>query len=132
MRHNNAGRKLNRTSAHRRALFANMATALLEHERITTTEPKARELRRYAEKLISLGKKGTLAARRNAYARLRSDLAVDALFGKLAERYKDRHGGYTRIFKTAPRKGDCAPMAIIELVDREVASADATETDNEE
>ncbi len=118
MRHRKSGRKLNRTPSHRRALFANMANALLEHERITTTDAKARELRRYAEKLVTLGKKGTEAARRNAYARLRSKAAVEALFGPIAERYKDRHGGYTRIMKLGPRRGDNAPMAIIEFVDR--------------
>ena len=118
MRHRKAGRKLNRTSSHRRALFANLANALIEHERITTTDSKARELRRYSERLITLGKKGTLAARRNAYAKLRDNMAIDRLFGPLAERYKDRHGGYTRIVKMGPRRGDNAPMAIIEFVDR--------------
>ena len=124
MRHRKAGRKLNRTSAHRRALFANLAKALIEHEQITTTDAKARELRRYAEKLITMGKKGSLAARRNAYAKLRDDSSIDRLFGALAERYKDRHGGYTRIYKLGPRKGDCAEMALIEFVDREDRSAE--------
>ena len=124
MRHRKAGRKLNRTSAHRRALFANLANALIEHEQITTTDAKARELRRYAEKLITMGKKGSLAARRNAYAKLRDDSSIDRLFGALAERYKDRHGGYTRIYKLGPRKGDCAEMALIEFVDREDRSAE--------
>lgn len=119
MRHRKTGRKLNRTSSHRKAMFANMANSLLEHERITTTDAKARELRRVTEKLITLGKKGTLAARRNAYARLRDAGSVDTLFGRLAERYKDRHGGYTRVLKLGPRRGDNAPMAIIELVDSE-------------
>ena len=119
MRHRKSGRKLNRTSAHRRALFANLARALIEHEQITTTDAKARELRRYAEKLITMGKKGSLAARRNAYAKLRDNESVDRLFGALAERYKDRHGGYTRMYKLGPRRGDCAPMALIEFVDRE-------------
>ena len=123
MRHRKAGRKLNRTSAHRRALFANLAKALIEHEQITTTDAKARELRRYAEKLITMGKKGSLAARRNAYAKLRDDASVERLFGALAERYKDRHGGYTRIYKLGPRRGDCAEMALIEFVDREDRSA---------
>lgn len=99
-------------------MFANMAAALIEHEVITTTDAKARDLRRYTEKLITLGKKGTLAARRNAYARLRNDDAVSRLFDELADRYKDRHGGYTRLMKLGPRKGDNAPMTIIEFVDR--------------
>jgi large subunit ribosomal protein L17 len=124
MRHRKAGRKLNRTSAHRRALLANMAKALIEHEQITTTDAKARELRRYAEKLITMGKKGSLAARRNAHAKLRHDDSVARLFGPLAERYKDRHGGYTRIYKLGPRRGDCADMAIIEFVDREDRTSD--------
>jgi large subunit ribosomal protein L17 len=118
MRHRKTGRKLNRTSSHRKAMFANMAASLIEHEVITTTDAKARDLRRYTEKLITLGKKGTLAARRNAYARLRNDDAVSRLFDELADRYKDRHGGYTRLLKLGPRKGDNAPMAIIEFVDR--------------
>lgn len=127
MRHRKAGRKLNRTSAHRRALFANMAKALIEHEQITTTDAKARELRRYAEKLITMGKKGSLAARRNAYAKLRDDESVRRLFDVLAERYKDRHGGYTRIYKLGPRRGDCAEMAMIEFVDREDRSSEASD-----
>ena len=127
MRHRKAGRKLNRTSAHRRALFANMAKALIEHEQITTTDAKARELRRYAEKLITMGKKGSLAARRNAYAKLRDNDSVDRLFDVLAERYKDRHGGYTRIYKLGPRRGDCAEMSIIEFVDREDRRSEASD-----
>jgi large subunit ribosomal protein L17 len=119
MRHRKSGRKLSRTSSHRRALFANLANALIEHEQITTTDAKARELRRYAEKLVTMGKKGTLAARRNAYAKLRDNDSLGRLFGALAERFKDRHGGYTRIYKLGPRKGDCADMAMIEFVDRE-------------
>ena len=99
-------------------MFANLAAALIEHEVITTTDAKARDLRRYTEKLVTLGKKGTLAARRNAYARLRNDDAVSRLFDELADRYKDRHGGYTRLMKLGPRKGDNAPMTIIEFVDR--------------
>jgi len=119
MRHRKSGRKLSRTAAHRRALFANLANALIEHEQITTPDAKARELRRYAEKLVTMGKKGSLAARRNAHAKLRDNNSVDRLFGALAERYKDRHGGYTRIYKLGPRRGDCANMALIEFVDRE-------------
>lgn len=127
MRHRKTGRKLNRTSSHRKAMFANMANSLIEHERIQTTDAKARELRRIAEKLITLGKKGTLAARRNAYARLRDNDAVERLFDTLAERYKDRHGGYTRMLKLGPRRGDNAPMAIIELVDRDESTGEAEE-----
>jgi large subunit ribosomal protein L17 len=125
MRHKKAGRKLNRTSSHRPAMFANMANSLIEHERITTTDAKARELRRYAEKLITMGKKGTLAARRNAYAQLRDNDSLGRLFGALAERYKDRHGGYTRLMKLGERRGDNAPMTIIEFVDREERGAAA-------
>ena len=127
MRHKKTGRKFSRTSSHRKAMFANMANALIEHERITTTDAKARDLRRYCEKLVTLGKKGTLAARRNAYARLRDNGSIDRLFGALAERYKDRHGGYTRMYKLGPRRGDNAPMAILEFVDREDRSADAAD-----
>jgi large subunit ribosomal protein L17 len=118
MRHQNRGRKLSRTAAHRKSMFANLAIALIEHERITTTDAKARELRRVTERLITLGKKGTLAARRNAFARLRSDVAVSRLFDEIAPRYKERPGGYTRVLKVGLRRGDAAPMAIIELVDR--------------
>ncbi len=126
MRHRKQGRKLNRTASHRKALFANMANALIEHERIQTTDAKARELRRYAEKLITLGKKQTIASRRNAYGILRDNASIERLFGALAERYKDRHGGYTRVLKLGRRRGDNAPMAIIEFVDREDRSdADA-------
>ena len=125
MRHRKTGRKLNRTASHRRALFANMAAQLIEHERITTTDAKAKELRRYTEKLITLGKRGTIAARRTAYAKLRNQASVASLFDQLADRYKDRHGGYTRIMKIGPRSGDKAPMSIIELVDRDETEAEA-------
>jgi large subunit ribosomal protein L17 len=119
MRHRNRGRKLSRGASERRALWANMAIALVEHERITTTDAKAKELRRWAEKLITMGKKGTLAARRNAYAVVRHEDTVSRLFGPLATRFRDRHGGYTRIIKAGRRAGDNAPLSIIELVDRE-------------
>jgi large subunit ribosomal protein L17 len=119
MRHRMGGRKLNRTSSHRKAMLSNMAVALLDHEQITTTLPKAKELRRVADKMITLGKRGNLHARRRAYAFLRDNETVAKLFGALAERYKDRHGGYTRVLKKGFRYGDSAPMAIIEFVDRD-------------
>jgi large subunit ribosomal protein L17 len=119
MRHGMGTRKLNRTKGHRRALFANLACALLKHEQISTTLPKAKDLRPYVEKLITLGKSGTLANRRLAAARLRDDKVVAKLFSTLGERYKDRKGGYTRILKAGFRYGDAAPMAVIELVDRD-------------
>jgi len=118
MRHRMGGRKLNRTSSHRKAMFSNMAVALLNHEQIETTLPKAKELRRVADKMITLGKRGTLHARRQAMSVLRDRQLVGKLFGPLAERYKDRNGGYTRVLKAGYRYGDCAPLAIIELVDR--------------
>ena len=119
MRHGVAGRKLGVTSSHRQAMFRNMATALLKHEQITTTLPKAKELRPVAEKLITLGKRGGLHARRLAYAQLRDDTIVAKLFGPLADRYKARAGGYTRVLKAGIRYGDTAAMAIIELVERD-------------
>lgn len=119
MRHRKAGRKLNRTSSHRKAMFSNMANALIKHEQIKTTLPKAKELRPVVEKLITLGKKGGLANRRLAYARLRDGDMVKKLFDVLGERYADRQGGYTRVLKAGFRYGDMAPMAIIELVDRD-------------
>ncbi len=119
MRHLKAGRVLGRNSAHRKALFRNMVTALLHRERIQTTLAKAKELRGKAEKTITLGKKGTLAARRRAFNIVHQKDVLSKLFGTLAERYADRNGGYTRIIKIGPRRGDNAPMAIIELVDRE-------------
>ncbi|MCW2245583.1 large subunit ribosomal protein L17 [Azospirillum fermentarium] len=119
MRHGMNGRKLNRTTSHRKAMFSNMANALLKHEQITTTLPKAKDLRPIVEKLITLGKKGGLANRRLAFARLRDDVIVAKLFDALAERYKDRQGGYVRILKAGFRYGDAAPMAVIELVDRD-------------
>ena len=119
MRHRMSGRKLNRTSSHRKAMFCNMAVSLLIHEQITTTLPKAKEMRRVADRMITLGKRGGLHARRQALSYLADKGAVGKLFGALAERYKDRPGGYTRVLKTGFRYGDSAPMAIIELVDRD-------------
>ena len=119
MRHRIAGRKLNRKTSHRMAMFANMAVSLLKHEQITTTLPKAKDLRPQVERLITLGKRGGLHARRQAYARVRDDAIVAKLFGSLAERYAERPGGYVRVLKAGFRYGDSAPMAIIELVDRD-------------
>ncbi|MEK9647484.1 MAG: 50S ribosomal protein L17 [Alphaproteobacteria bacterium] len=121
MRHRISGRKLNRTSSHRKAMFANMAAALIKHEQIKTTLPKAKDLRAVVDKLITLGKRGDLHARRLVVARLHGDRQLaDKLFTTLAERYKDRNGGYTRVLRAGFRYGDSAPMAIIELVDRDV------------
>ena len=120
MRHGNRGRKFNRTHAHRKAMFANMAGALIRHEQITSTLPKAKELKAVADKLITLGKKGGLSNRRLAAAQLKEADVVVKLFDTLADRYKDRAGGYTRVLKAGFRHGDNAPMAIIELVDRDV------------
>lgn len=119
MRHGVAGRKLGVTSTHRFAMFRNMANALIKHEQITTTLPKAKELRPVAEKLITLGKRGGLHARRQAYAQLRDDVMVTKLFSTLAERYKGRPGGYCRVLKAGIRYGDAADMAVIELIDRD-------------
>jgi large subunit ribosomal protein L17 len=120
MRHKLGGRKLNRTSSHRKALFRNMAAALIKHEQITTTLPKARELRPYVEKLITLAKRGGLSNRRLAHARLLDDAQLVKLFDVLGARYADRAGGYTRVIKAGIRAGDASPMAVIELVDRDV------------
>lgn len=120
MRHGVAGRKLGVTSTHRAAMFRNMAVALIKHEQITTTLPKAKELRPVVEKLITLGKRGDLHARRQAYAQLRDDTIVSKLFSAVADRYKARTGGYTRVLKAGVRYGDAADMAVIELVDRDV------------
>jgi len=121
MRHRKAGRKLNKTSTHRKAMFSNMASALLKHEQIITTLPKAKELRPIVERLITLGKRGSLHARRQAISKLpASDKEiVQKLFDTLAERYKERNGGYTRVLKAGFRHGDAAPVAVIELVDRD-------------
>ena len=120
MRHGNTNRKLNRTSAHRKAMFANMSASLIKHEQIVTTLPKAKELRPIVEKLITLGKKGGLALRRQAIGEMRDQAMVKKLFDVLAVRYKDRQGGYTRIIKAGFRYGDNAPLAVIEFVDRDV------------
>ena len=122
MRHGVAGRKLGVTTSHRFAMFRNLAHALLKHEQITTTLPKAKELRPVAEKLITLGKRGGLHARRLAYAELRDDVIVAKLFGPLAERYKERKGGYTRVLKAGVRYGDAADMAVIEFIERDVSA----------
>ena len=119
MRHRQSGRKLNRTSTHRKSLFKNMANALLKHEQIVTTLPKAKELKRVVEKLITLGKKANLHSRRLAFNQIRDKDMVSKLFDNLAKRYSDRKGGYTRVLKAGFRYGDSAPMAVIELVDRD-------------
>ena len=119
MRHRQSGRKLNRTSSHRKSLFKNMAQALLKHEQIVTTLPKAKELKRVVEKLITLGKKGNLHSRRLAFNQIRDKDMVSKLFDNLAKRYSDRKGGYTRVLKAGFRYGDSAPMAVIELLDRD-------------
>ena len=119
MRHRKTGRRLGRSSAHRQAMFANMATSLIEHEQIVTTLPKAKDLRRIMDKFITLAKKGDLHSRRLAEARLRSAAMTKKLFDVLGPRYKDRNGGYTRVLKAGYRYGDNAPVAVIELVDRD-------------
>lgn len=119
MRHGNGYRKLNRTASHRRAMFANMAASLIEHEQIVTTLPKAKELKPIMDKLITLAKKGDLHARRQAIAQIRNKDQVSKLFATLGPRYGERNGGYTRVLKAGFRHGDNAPMAVIELVDRD-------------
>jgi len=128
MRHHKSGRKLNRTSSHREAMFRNMAVSLLRHEQVVTTLPKAKELRRVAEPLITLGKTATLANRRVAYSRLRDREIVGKLFDDLGLRFKERSGGYLRILKTGYRAGDSAPMALVQLVElRKMSAESATE-----
>ena len=122
MRHQNSGRKLNRTASHRKAMFANMAASLITHEQIVTTLPKAKDLRPIVEKLVTLGKKGGLAARRQILASIKDDKLADKLLTTLATRYKTRAGGYTRVLKAGFRYGDMAAMAIIEFVDRDVSA----------
>ncbi len=122
MKHRIKQRKLGRTTSHRKAMFANMAAALIKHEQITTTLPKAKELRPVVEKLITLGKKGGLSNRRRAISIMRDEAQVAKMFDVIAERYKDRQGGYCRIMKAGFRYGDAAPMAVIELVDRDVSA----------
>lgn len=127
MRHGHGYRKLNRTHEHRKAMFANMVSSLIEHEQIKTTLPKAKELKRIADKIITLGKRGDLNSRRIATAELRQDAAVKKLFDTLAPRYKERSGGYTRVLKAGFRYGDASPMAIVELVDRDPAAKGAAD-----
>jgi large subunit ribosomal protein L17 len=119
MKHRIKGKKLNRTSSHRKALFKNMAQAIIKHEQIVTTLPKAKTMKPIVDKLITLGKKGSLHARRQAFSKLRDEDMVAKLFGTLAPRYADRNGGYTRVLKAGYRYGDAAAMAVIELVDRD-------------
>jgi large subunit ribosomal protein L17 len=140
MRHGLSGRKLGVTSSHRLAMFRNMAVALIKHEQITTTLPKAKELRPVAEKLVTLGKRGDLHAKRQAFNQLRDETIVTKLFSTIAERYKTRNGGYTRVLKAGMRRGDAADMAVIEFVNRDVTAkgldsgpvADKTEDETEE
>ena len=120
MRHRKSGRKLNRTASHRKAMFANMAASLIEHEQIVTTLPKAKEIRPIVEKLVTLGKRGDLHARRQAISKIRDVEMVRKLFDTIATRYADRHGGYIRIMRAGFRKGDNAPLAVVEFVDRDV------------
>ena len=121
MRHQNSGRKLNRTASHRKAMFANMAASLIQHEQIVTTLPKAKEIRPIVEKLVTLGKRGDLHARRQAISQVRDVEQVGKLFGVLGPRYAERNGGYIRVLKAGYRYGDNAPMAVIEFVDRDVS-----------
>jgi large subunit ribosomal protein L17 len=125
MRHGRSGRKLNRTSSHRKAMFTNMAASLIEHEQITTTLPKAKELRPIVEKLVTLGKRGDLHARRQAISQVGSAVLVKRLFDTIAPRYAERHGGYLRIMKAGFRFGDNAAMAVIEFVDRDSSAKGA-------
>lgn len=127
MRHRKSGRKLNRTSSHRKAMFANMAASLIEHEQIVTTLPKAKELRPIVEKLVTLGKRGDLHARRQVIAQIQDEAQTRKLFAAIAPRYADRNGGYTRIMKAGFRHGDSAPMAVIEFVDRDVDARGAAD-----
>jgi large subunit ribosomal protein L17 len=126
MRHLKSGRKLNRTSAHRKALFRNLVTSLLEHESVRTTDAKAKELRSYADRIVTLGKRGTLHARRQALAFVRSASVVKKLFDDIAPRFRDRPGGYTRVIKLGVRRGDAAAMSVVELTERsEVGKTEA-------
>jgi large subunit ribosomal protein L17 len=125
MRHGKTGRKLNRTPSHRKALFANMAASLIRHEQIVTTLPKAKELKPIVDKLVTLGKRGDLHARRQAISQIRDKEAVSKLFDTLGPRYKERSGGYTRVLKAGFRYGDAAPVAVIELVDRDESAKGA-------
>jgi large subunit ribosomal protein L17 len=127
MNHGSGYRKLNRTHEHRKAMFANMSGSLIEHEQIKTTLPKAKELKRVIDKLITLGKRGDLHARRMAAAQLKQDMHVQKLFATLGARYKERQGGYSRVLKAGFRYGDMAPMAIVELVERDAAAKGAAD-----
>ncbi len=131
MRHKKSGRHLNRTSAHRKAMFVNMVVSLIEHEIIKTTVPKAKELRRLAEPLITLAKVDSVANRRLAFSRTRDKVAVAKLFSELGPRYEDRPGGYTRILKTRNRHGDSAPLAFVELVGRQLDTEEIGDFDEE-
>ena len=127
MRHQNSGRKLNRTASHRKAMFANMAASLIQHEQIVTTLPKAKEIRPIVEKLVTLGKRGDLHARRQAISAIRDEKAVRRLFETLAPRYASRNGGYLRIMKAGFRYGDNAPLAVIEFVERDPSAKGAAD-----
>lgn len=127
MRHQNSGRKLNRTASHRKAMFANMAASLIQHEQIVTTLPKAKEIRPIVEKLVTLGKRGDLHARRQAISQIRDVAVVSKLFDAIASRYATRNGGYLRIMKAGFRHGDNAPLAVIEFVDRDVDAKGAAD-----
>ncbi|HXK55354.1 MAG: 50S ribosomal protein L17 [Gammaproteobacteria bacterium] len=127
MRHRKSGRQLNRNSSHRKAMFRNMTCSLLQHELIKTTLPKAKELRRVAEPIITMGKSDSAARRRLAFSRLRDDRAVGKLFNEIGPRYQDRPGGYLRILKCGYRVGDKAPMAFVELIDRPESAAEAVD-----
>jgi large subunit ribosomal protein L17 len=127
MRHQNAGRKLNRTASHRKAMFANMAASLITHEQIVTTLPKAKEIRPIVEKLVTLGKRGDLHARRQAISQIRDAAVVSKLFDAIASRYATRNGGYLRIMKAGFRQGDNAPLAVVEFVDRDVSAKGAAD-----
>ena len=127
MRHQNAGRKLNRTASHRKAMFANMAASLITHEQIVTTLPKAKEIRPIVEKLVTLGKRGDLHARRQAISQIRDVAVVSKLFDAIASRYATRNGGYLRIMKAGFRQGDNAPLAVVEFVDRDVSAKGAAD-----
>ena len=127
MRHGFRGRRFNRTTEHRKAMFANMAAALIKHEQIVTTLPKAKDLRPVVEKLITMGKRGDMHARRLAMSKLRDEAMVKKLFDVLGKRYQDRNGGYTRVLKAGFRYGDNAPLAVIELVDRDVDAKGAAD-----
>jgi len=131
MRHLNAGRKLNRSGAHRKALFRNLVTSLIEHERVKTTDAKAKELRSYADHMITLGKRGTLHARRQALAFVRSADVVKKLFDEVAPRFSTRPGGYTRVIKLGIRRGDAAPLSVVELTERGAAAMSEAERKRE-